>query len=651
MHQVGRIPGEDLYIGVKVGAQIKCFPFFHNDVPDQQKSFTGEDRTEDGLLKVTLFRQDQIQRDYSYATDTVSAQHLSFSLTSRITSIPEITEENPDQVKDVTAPAIVGKLEYDNSESDVDAEMFFALSGMEGKQFLSQVETCELRGLICKEGYGFSASGELPIKEFADFGIPEMFSRKEPLPFYIAPIGGVRATVKAGTKGTLDLSFAWYQPGVCTDGLYQCKYWYTNYFHNILEVLEYAGQKREQWWQEAKENDLSLKSSGLSACRQLLVTHATKAYYASTMLFDRNSNPLWAINEGTFMMINTFDLMVDHLFFEMKQNPWVVKNQLDTYIRDYSYEDQCGISFTHDFGTNHIFTPKGYSSYEIPFETGCFSYMTAEQLTNWILCAGVYLSQTSDAEWLTQMKETFQQLYMSLLKRTVPHMDGVMNTDSERCQGGSEITTYDSLDPSLGQSRRSLYLSMKFMASFAVLSDLFHKTHCEELSGEAMREALKCCETINSYFDPELGYIPALLDLDVPSSAIIPAVEGLIYIRKCDLYDTLMENGSFKKLIEHLKTHIRTVLTPEHCLFADGGWKLSENSNNSWMSKIFLCQYIVEEILQLPYDKDTSDKAHWHWWSVGCSSNPAVDQIFDGTTPERGFHYPRSVTNTLWWNN
>lgn len=149
--------------------------------------------------------------------------------------------------------------------------------------------------------------------------------------------------------------------------------------------------------------------------------------------------------------MNTFDLLIDHLFFECRYHPWTVRNALNFFVESYSYKDQCGISFTHDMGSHYVFTLKGQSSYEIPYLTDCFSYMTQEQ------------------------------------------------ADSAA-------------------------------------------DNCEE--------------------------------------------------------------------------HIQTVLVPGICLFEDGGFKLSETSDNSWISKIFLCQYIIEKVLHMnmPQVMDKADAAHWSWW-------------------------------------
>ena len=105
--------------------------------------------------------------------------------------------------------------------------------------------------------------------------------------------------------------------------------------------------------------------------------------------------------------MNTLDLSVDHVFWELERNPWVVRNLLDNFVRHYSYVDGLkaggaagprpgGLSFTHDMGAHNNFSPHGHSSYELPeLDAVCFSYMTAEQLCNWTLIAATSWSRAA----------------------------------------------------------------------------------------------------------------------------------------------------------------------------------------------------------------------------------------------------------------
>ena len=101
-----------------------------------------------------------------------------------------------------------------------------------------------------------------------------------------------------------------------------------------------------------------------------MFSQAVHSYYGSTELLETDGAPLWAVNEGEYRMLNTFDLTVDQLYFEMKLNPWTVRNELDWFVKRYSYTDKVrfpgkaaeypgGLSFTHDMGVaNHFAKPR-----------------------------------------------------------------------------------------------------------------------------------------------------------------------------------------------------------------------------------------------------------------------------------------------------
>ncbi|MNI64317.1 Beta-xylosidase precursor [compost metagenome] len=95
---------------------------------------------------------------------------------------------------------------------------------------------------------------------------------------------------------------------------------------------------------------------------------------------------------------------------------------------------------------------------------------------------------------------------------------------------------------------------------------------------------------------------------------------------------------------------MNTVLVPGTCLFEDGGWKLSSTSNNSWLSKIYLSQFITRELLGVEWDESgkQADAAHVNWLlhpeeSYWCWS----DQILSGVAVGSKY-YPRGVTSILW---
>ncbi len=377
---------------------------------------------------------------------------------------------------------------------------------------------------------------------------------------------------------------------------------------------------------------------------------------------DADEQPLWVVNEGEYRMMNTFDLTVDHLFFEMRLNPWVVRNALDLFVDRYSYRDTVrfpdndtehpgGLSFTHDMGVANTFSPPEYSSYELFCLDGCFSHMTHEQLVNWVCCAGVYLAQTNDVGWREKREETLVDCFQSLLHRDHPDpakRNGVMALDSSRTMGGAEITTYDSLDVSLGQARNNVYLAVKTWAAYVLLEQLFRQLELTTEADEAAAQARRCADTLCSRVT-DAGYIPAVIDED-NDSKIIPAIEGLVFPYVCGLTETVSERGPYGDLIKVLKRHLTTVLVPGVCLFDDGAWKISSTSNNSWLSKIYLAQFVMRRVLGLPWGEAgaAADAAHVNWlldeelsyWSWS-------DQIVAGKITGSKY-YPRGVTSILW---
>ena len=123
-----------------------------------------------------------------------------------------------------------------------------------------------------------------------------------------------------------------------------------------------------------------------------------------------------------------------------------------------------------------------------------------------------------------------------------------------------------------------------------------------------------------------MGYLPAVLE-EGNQSAIIPAVEALIYPYKMRLFEAVSPRGPYGDYIEMLKKHLAYVLRPGVCLYEDGAWKLSNSADNSWASKICLNQFVVRHILQVDYEgSEKADSAGSHA-SVGVprAGGPAIE--------------------------
>ncbi|PWH12665.1 MAG: hypothetical protein DDG60_12205 [Anaerolineae bacterium] len=434
-------------------------------------------------------------------------------------------------VRDSLLPALPARLTLDNRDSTEPLQGFFAVKGMRGLQML----TGPLTGWRTIQGTGFACRPAPNVRAVSHWDLPNLFTPPHPLPFPLADMGVLLIDVPPGETFSLDFALGWYRGGVVTDGAQQLVYAYTRHYQNIETVLDHALHLAPELWDEARAWDERLLASGLNADRQFILAQSVRSYWASTMLFDepgaREPRLRYVVNEGSFLMLNTLDLAIDHLFYELDTQPWVVRNILDHFANEYAYHDQCGISFTHDQGSYNVFSPRGYSSYEISAQPGCYSYMTHEEVLNWTLAAALYLHKTDDRPWAEARRALFRECYRSILNRDhldPAQRDGIPDINSSRAEGVDEITSYDSLDPSLGQTRRNLYMAVKCYAAYLALAWLFNYLGQEDQAEQARESARLCEATLTAAFDPRLGFIPALLD-GVDTSPIIPAVEGLAY--------------------------------------------------------------------------------------------------------------------------
>jgi hypothetical protein len=342
----------------------------------------------------------------------------------------------------------------------------------------------------------------------------------------------------------------------------------------------------------------------------------------------------------------------------MRMNPWVVRSILDQYVDDYSYYDDVkdvsgqtspgGLSFTHDMGVANVFSPCGKSSYELPGLKGCYSYMTHEQLVNWILCAAVYWKGSGDDDWLKSRSQIIEQCLSSMVNRDSidnDTLDGVMDLDS--CMtgiGGAEITTYDNVDKALGQARRNSYLAVKCWAAYLSLERMFAALGSESSSRKSAGQAAKCAGTIIKYIRAD-GTIPAILE-EGNDALALSVVEGLIYPYIMGMFDDARFINAYSDFINTLKSHFIIALN-NGCKFDNGGWKMSLTSGNSWLSKTFLFQFISEKIFGDDIDK-RADKIHASWLLDPANAALAFsDQMRAGKICGSPY-YPRGVLSILW---
>lgn len=666
--ELGRSPRKNVYVGVEMIDRegiYEALPFFdHGEDESKRYDIENPDPNPEKEKIIFPFEKEMVERDFQLGTDCWKAGDLTFTIYSQVSTVPEPSTASDEEMKLTLIPSVFAEITIDNTKGNKMRRAFFGYEGSDVYSSMRRLDdtTSGIAGV--GQGRLTAITSQDPgVKSALHFSLENILTTEleENWTFGLGPLGTMIMDIPKGTCQTYRFAISFYRGGLVTAGL-DTSYYYTRYFNSIEDVSSFALEHFDELIERCKNSNQLLDVNHLSDNQKFMMAHSIRSYYGCTQLLDLDGEAYWVVNEGEYRMMNTFDLTVDQLFFELKMNPWTVKNELDMFVTRFSYEDRVrfpndekeypgGISFTHDMGVANTISRPQYSSYEIYGIDGCFSHMTHEQLVNWILTASVYVEQTGDKQWLNQNLEIFAKCLDSLVNRDHPEPDkrnGIMGLDSSRVMGGAEITTYDSLDVSLGQARNNIYLAGKSWASYIALEKIFSEYGEEEKAKLAGDQAVKCANSIVSHVTKD-GYIPAVIG-EGNNSKIIPAIEGLIFPYLINCKEALDTNGRFGAYIKALKKHLESVLVEGTCLFEDGGWKISSTSNNSWLSKIYLCQFIARQILGIHWGQEgaKADAAHVNWlvhptlsiWSWS-------DQIISGEITGSKY-YPRGVTSILW---
>ena len=530
--EIGQPGDQELFIGFKDGDRfadttLKCLPFYTAAVSRAADAFLVEQAgpSEQNVKPDAVpFKDGGFSRSYGWATDEWQAEGLSFSVYSPFSSIPDPAVADKQTMREGLLPAVVARLVFDNTSGSATRTAIFALNHarlgsriLEDNLGTGRVAFAFRREAGCAaELFDFTSSAngvkiDAPPFVFMRWSASDGVRERHNPVHLLGSCPGFGFEVPAGKKFGITIAIGSYLEGFQTTGL-DGRYLYTRYFDSLADVLKSALDNSAKLIAAAESLDSKLANSHLSADQQFLISHATHSYYGSTQLLEIENEPFWVVNEGEYCMMNTLDLSIDHVFWELDHNPWLVRNLLDNFVRRYSYTDEVkiyksefapstgtmmvdpsapppppddaqlnrpyetapgGISFCHDMGAHNNFSPQGRSSYELANLTGCFSYMTQEQLCNWILTASCYVAKTRDVAWLKQNRSIVEACLASMINRGGDV--GFAQFDSTRCAGGQEITTYDSLDHSLAQTRNNVYIAVKSWGSYRALALLFRE--------------------------------------------------------------------------------------------------------------------------------------------------------------------------------
>ena len=648
---------QNLYIGYRQTAQKEwqLLPFL-TPPKSQESAFTGDTTVVQPPRGFQSLQPPDYARTLGWASDTWRADESRFglSLLSPFGRVPDPAKMKKAEARFHLAPLTTGWIEYDNRQGRGPVELIFGVGhGDDTLRPLNDTDA-SLAGFAHGGRFGYATRPGKGVALRQGFDVLDPKLRDWRGLLVIAGETALVFTVPAGQRKRFPLVLGFFATGPITTGL-TASYFYTRFFRDLEDVLDHGLAEFSRYEKLAARRDRELARSRLNADQRFLLAQSTHSYLGNTQLLWHANRPLWVVNEGEYRMINTFDLTVDHLFYELAWHPWTVRDTLDLFVRRYSYRDQLGLSFTHDMGVNDFFTPPGRSSYECDEIDGCFSHMTMEQLLNWVLCAVTYAEHTGDRAWLKANKKILLACADSLRRRDDPDpkkRDGLLKHDTSRVGHGAEITTYDSLDVSLGQARNNLYLGVKTLGAWVLLEKTFAGLGDAKATADAAATADLLARTLTTKFETNTGFFPAVFEQD-NRSRILPAVEGFVYPLFLGYQDAVDMNGRFATLFRQLRQHISQALQPGICLDATtGGWKMSSTSTNTWFSKIALAQHVIRCLFPEAMNAaaHAADRVHADWQRTpGCGRDAMCDQIRSDTGISCGSrYYPRGVTAWLW---
>jgi xylan 1,4-beta-xylosidase len=337
--ELGGPANQNFYVGLQKDATTYyALPFFEAlaseaDRYDVEKK--EEEKHEAERTKLQIYPYTQIERDFQLCTDTFKAEDLSFTIYNQVTSIPDPELHLEEVMKKVIVPSVWMELTIDNTHSSSSRRAFIGYTGNDPYYGMRHFENAPMNMVGIGQGC-LTAIATLDQDVFSTTGFTmEMalaHTTKANQNFFLGSAAALVVDVPAGQKKTYCFVASFFRSGIATATL-TTQYYYTKYFKTIEDVSLFALNNYKEITQSCKSANTLIQKDTLSQEQQFMLAHSIRSYYGSTQFLISDEKPLWVVNEGEYRMMNTFDLTVDQLFFEMKLNPWTVKNELDLFTK------------------------------------------------------------------------------------------------------------------------------------------------------------------------------------------------------------------------------------------------------------------------------------------------------------------------------
>ena len=604
-----------------------------------------------------FYEEAEITRTLTPSKDIFEAGKITFTVYTPYDALPDPEKE------EITAlyclPGILMDVTVDNTDGDIPCTAFFGMTLNDTKKSHS-FERDGLCGHAFRNEWAFAAKPSDGAYIIRGLDASHRLKTAAPAAHQNGP-AFLCVNVPAGEKKTLTLTWSVYA-SEGSNGTWNTTYYYNRFFRNLYEGANGVLDAAEQIRAMADKVDGELLHGGQDKQRVSLFCQAVRAYYASTQLLtDEEGKIRWNVGEGAYVWRNTIDLCADHITWELRRNPWIVRSLMDEFIDHYSYFDRVtypgmegdypgGISFTHDMGCYFGYSPRGYSDYERVNDSlqGFYFYMTTEELLNGIYCMAGYALHTGDTKWLEKRCSLLPLLMDSLENRDGPTEEtrnGILKASTTRGgKCGLESTTYDALDHSLLDASGNLYVYIKTWCSLLMMKACCALVGDEETAARAERMLVKCRKSVSVFRSGERPWLRANAYRDLPG-AVSAAAEPLAVPHMLGVLDAETD----PILTEAMRAHSVECLKTGVCRdAATGGLRLSSTSFNTWTSKAVLTIYAMENVLGLELPEGMVQETI-NWGHVSAMEVTVSDQInCEKRTLIGGVYYPRIVTTALW---
>lgn len=334
------------------------------------------------------------------------------------------------------------------------------------------------------------------------------------------------------------------------------KFYYTKFFRNVEEVINYAFSNYGDIVQKANNFSAKLRTGNPSL--DFAVSQGIHSYMANTwLLYDPvEDRPRFYVSEGSCHFLSTIDVAYETAMFEAEYIPWALKLQLEEWS-EYVLRDDYGAYLQHDMGVGT----------EVRDRQAYLGEMKVEEIVDYILILFLFWKRTGDTGFVSSKMPLVREFLASLQRRDT---DGNGIVDKE---AGYTTFDFDWGHSALAIGQENVYLAIKELSSFLV-AEQFERTIGRD--GSAYRQyAGKISETLKGVYQ-KYGRLPVstrdIFKIGWADHTIVN-FEGLLYFIITGTEDPLIDD-------------LLCVVAPSH-IFAlqNCGLRLTSSSSATWLSK------------------------------------------------------------------